>query len=507
MGKHVKRKSSPVSRSLRTEDSIPEPEEDLIGFDFLDLDDLPEADDILSEPFGAEDPTQDDGAVSEPVPAETIEAAPSPEAGAVLAPEAEEAPPAGTEPEPAAAEVPEPAAGGKAPAAPRKKKKLSPEARARRERERSKRKFRRGLLAYVIVLLVLIAGTLVFEWISLDRSQQRIDAEAAAEAERLAAIAEQQAYERALHQAPQLAFEAWRGGVTADYWTDLWFAANEQSAKLEDREQVRGYIEGLFAGAQAFKSLDYTAEAPVYVLKNGNDTLARITLSGSELNWSVSDEELLIRGTESASTRVATGSRVFCNGVELGSEYVVNSDSYFDFEPLRNALVNPVTWDTYQVDGLLLKPELTAEPPAGGIVTETEEGDFLLCLDKAAGKTYADKAEAFVRAYLVYYMNGSNNLWGNLYNVRILLVPGTNAYRKMGETADGVYWDSPHYNYEIKILSTGDVVIWADNCYSIDISYDARGTQNGQDHGYNATMRIYFQQINGTFVISDFETL
>ena len=51
------------------------------------------------------------------------------------------------------------------------------------------------------------------------------------------------------------------------------------------------------------------------------------------------------------------------------------------------------------------------------------------------------------------------------------------------------------------------MVIWADNCYSIDVAYVATGIQNGQDDKYESTMRVYFQPVNGTFVISDFEIL
>ena len=501
MGKHTKRNNPVTSRSFADAEPEAESFDDQIDFDFLDLgDDTP-----LSEVFDM------DGAAPAAETADTAYAAdssaePIKEAAETAVEQAAPADGYGAEqagPEPAQPDEQRETPRKTAP----KKKPLSPEARAKRARERSKRKFRRGLLAYVIILLVLIAGTLVFEWISLDRSQQRLDAEAAAEAERLAKIAEEQARERALYRAPQLAFEDWLSTADADYWTDAWFAANEKSALFESRDAVRSYLEALFADAQAFKALEYTAQAPVYVLKSGDETLAKIFLTGSGLDWNVSDAELLITGRESASARVATGSRVFCNGVELSGEYVVNSDSYFKFDPLRDKLVNPVTWDTYEVDGLLLKPELTAEPPAGGIVTETAEGDFLLCLDAAAGKTYADRAVTFVQRYLYYYMSGSNNLWGNLYNVRILLVPGTNAHTKMGETADGVYWNSPHYNIDTSNVTAGDVVIWADNCYSVDVAFVATGVQNGQDDSYDASMRVYFENINGTFVISDFELL
>ncbi len=510
MGKHTKR-NVPLTRSQRE----PEPQEDLVEFDFLtetddDILDL-DADSIVSE-FLPDADSPEDAEVTEAAAAET--AAQEPEAEA---PEDAEAAEATAEeetapiPEPEPPKEKEPAPSGK-PAAPArkkspsgKKKPMSAAARAKRERARSKRRFRRGLTAYVLVLLALIIGTLVYEWYALGKSQERFDAEAAEEAARKAAIAEQQAHEKAVYRAPQLAFESWQAGTDADYWTDLWFS--DKTDTLDPREAVLSYMRGRFEAAEPFRAMEYTAEQPVYVLKDGAETLARITLTGSELNWNVSNVELLIKGTESASTRVATGSRVFCNGTELSGDYVVSSDSYFKFDPLRDKLENPVSWNTYEVSGLLTKPELTVEPPTGGIITETAEGDFLLCLDAAAGKPYADKATAFVKAYLFYYLSGSSNLWGNLANVKTHLVPGTNAYKTMTETSDGVYWLSPHYNIDTSNISAGDVVIWADNCYSVDVAYEATGVQNGQNDVIAASMRIYFQKINGNFVISDFEIL
>lgn len=506
MGKHTKR-NAPESRR----DTEPDPQEDLVEFDFLtdtddDILDL-DADSIISEFLPEADAPEDaeaqaPAAEPEAEMPEAVTETPEPQAPA-------EAPAGVPGPEPAAEKEAPPAGKPAEPARKRsadgKKKPMSAAARAKREKARSRKRFRRGLTAYVLVLLALIIGTLVYEWYALGKSQERFDAEAAEEAARKAAIAEQQAHEKAVRRAPQLAFESWKAGTNADYWADLWFAGKGDT--LDPREAVVSYMSGRFGGAEAFRAMEYTAAQPVYVLKDGAETLARITLTGGELDWSVSDVELLVQGSESASTRVATGSRVFCNGTELSADYVVNSDSYFKYDPLRDTLVNPVSWDTYEVSGLLTKPELTVEPPTGGIITETAEGDFLLCLDAASGKTYADKATAFVKAYLFYYLSGSNNLWGNLYNVQTHLVAGTNANKKMAETSDGVYWLAPHYNIDTSNITAGDVVIWADNCYSVDVAYEATGVQNGQNDVIAASMRIYFQPINGNFVISDFEIL
>ena len=366
--------------------------------------------------------------------------------------------------------------------------------------------FRKGLLTYVLVVAVIFLAALIVLWVALARFQKNKDAEKAAEAEQNAIVLQEKQHAEAVRQAPQRAFEAWLASYTADDWTNLWYEKRPEN--IDGRDRVRAYMEERFGSVQAFRSLDYTDEAPAYVLKDGDETLARVTLSGSDVNWAVSDVELELEGTKSASVEVAVGSKVFCNGTELGSEYAGEPQNNFSYEPLKDKLINPVSWTTYTVDGLLIEPELTAEPPAGCSVTKTAEGDFMLCLDGADAEKYATRAVSFVKAYLTYYMNGYNGTWGNLYAALAYLTPGTQAYTDLQDTYNGVVGHTADGNIDVSNTTASGVVIWADNCYSVDVTYDANCTHNGQAIDYaDATMRIYFLQTDAGFVISNYETL
>ena len=388
---------------------------------------------------------------------------------------------------------------------------------ARRERptvdeevvpEKKKGGFRKGLLTYALVLAVIFLAALIVLWIALARFQKNKNAELAAEAEQNAIVLQEKQHAEAVRQAPQRAFEAWLASYTADDWTNLWYEKRPEN--IDGRDRVRAYMEERFGSTsvQAFRSLDYTDEAPAYVLKDGDESLAKITLSGSDVNWAVSDVELELEGTKSASVEVAVGSKVFCNGIELGSEYAGETQNNFSYEPLKDKLINPVSWTTYTVDGLLIEPELTAEPPEGCSVTKTAEGDFMLCLDGADAEKYTTRAVSFVKAYLTYYMNGYNGTWGNLYAALAYLTPGTQAYTDLQDTYNGVVWNTAYGNIDVSNTTASGVVIWADNCYSVDVTYDANCTHNGQAIDYaDATMRIYFLQTDAGFVISNYETL
>ena len=368
---------------------------------------------------------------------------------------------------------------------------------------------------WFLILLALYATALMAAtgylqsmlWRYLERSQAEMDRQAAAETAEQAAQAAQRAYEKALRRAPQLAFEDWRSGLTADYWTDLWYAG--ASTGLDARESVREFMAERFApdAVEAFKAAGYTDETPVYVLKNGEDSLAYVTLAGSELSWSVSEVELLIRGTRSASVTVADRCHVYCNGRELGGEYARAAGSHFHYEPLESRLENAVTWVSYSVEGLLLEPELTVEPPEGCGLIRSEEGDYLLCLAGDTG-AYTDTAVEFVRAYLYYYMSGWHKTQENLDAVLSFLTPETQAYHDISVTYEGMIWSTRFTDIDTGKTDAGDLLVWADNCFSVDVTYDADCKYAGKRMDYaDGTMRIYFLQTEEGYAIGNFEIL
>ena len=374
---------------------------------------------------------------------------------------------------------------------------------------KKKKKFGKFLLVYTLILLVIILAILIALWVFLANFQKKKDNEAAAEAEQAAIVLQEKQHAVEVRQAPQRAFETWLAGYTADDWTNLWYENRPES--MDGRDRVEEYMAERFGSdsVQAYRSLSYTDETPVFVLKDGDETLATVTLTGSDVNWTVSDVELDLKGEKSASVEVAAGSKVFCNGIELGEEYAGETQSNFSYEPLKDQLVNPVSWTTYTVDGLLIEPELTAEPPEGCSVTKTAEGDFMLCLDDGdEADQYINRAVNFVKAYLNYYMNGYNGTWGNLYAALAYLTPGTQAYTDLQDSYNGVVWNTAYGNIDTSDTTASGVVIWADNCYSVDVTYDANCTYNGEAIDYaDATMRIYFLETDSGFVISNYETL
>ena len=294
-----------------------------------------------------------------------------------------------------------------------------------------KSRFKRNLIIYLGVLLALLIAASAALWVILSNYQKNVDAEAAEDARIEAEIKAQKEYEKAVARAPQLAFEDWYAQTDADYWTKLWFSTNV--SPFDTEEAVRTEMEKVFAkdSVSCFKALEFTNETPVFVLKDTEEkTLARVTLSGSELTWNASDVQLLVEGEISRTFTAAKGVKVFCNGIEMGSEYAseptTNTPSVL--EDVSGQLVQPTSWVEYSVSGMLTEPVFTAEAEEGFSITETEDGSFLLKREGDDNATYQDKAVAFVKSYQYYVLMGGNGTAGNMWATLAHLTPNTQAY-------------------------------------------------------------------------------
>lgn len=367
---------------------------------------------------------------------------------------------------------------------------------SRKKNKKSSSRFKRGLTVYLIVLTLLFAAALFVLWKFLEGYQSKVDQEDLAEAQQQA----QEIYNRDVHEAPQLAFESYVSSLDAEFWTNKWYEANPQS--LDDRTQMTELMTELFFGEgfACYKKDDFTQEAPVYILKNGETELATVRMTGSGLDWSAGETVLLLKGSESASLEAPSGCTVYCNGTALDESFRTESHSYFDSDEFRDQLVNPIEWATYSVSGQYFAPQLTAEAPADRTIYTTEDGITGYVLSADAAEAYQRQGEEFARTLLYYYYQGGNNTWGNMAAARALVVPNSPAYTLINESANGVYWDTayPNATYE---ATAQQVIIWADNCMSMDVVYHAEGTTSGYTNISDGTYRLYFMDNGSGFGI------
>ena len=113
---------------------------------------------------------------------------------------------------------------------------------------------------------------------------------------------------RNLQQAPELtfssaangrfetAFENYVASADAQDWADSWYASHP--ANYDDPAQILALMDERFSDPDLkyWKTADSTDAQPRYVIKSGEETLATLTLSGSGLDWRVTDVQVELEG-------------------------------------------------------------------------------------------------------------------------------------------------------------------------------------------------------------------
>lgn len=372
----------------------------------------------------------------------------------------------------------------------RRQGKTAPPVSKRRKRKKSKA-FRTALLIYTLSLFVILSGVCVFIGFKLSDYQKGIDSEEAG-----------QEYKEEVRRAPQLAFEDFADNATAEELTDLWFDSHPEH--YDSQEAVINLMQSdiIDANLTRFKSADSTADKPQYILKNSERMVARFTLDGIEKDWKVSSAEFFFEGKEYSVT-APSDSDVSINGVAPDKKLISETQGFKDDDVEEGILVNPVSYDTYTIPGVIGNAEFNVFPGREYSIEELEGSKYYYCLTDEEASGLISKASDFVKALLKYYCYGSSNTGGNMNTVLSYVTPSSQAYKIIAESKSGVEWrhSYPNVTYE---LNVGKVVCEADNVRRVDISYQKVGDPQN-DVTYEGIYRIFFLDKGNGYGIYKFE--
>ena len=350
-------------------------------------------------------------------------------------------------------------------------------------------------IVFVFYLLALIATgavLLVILWRQLGRYQADLDAEQA-----------EQSTLKLEERAPQIAFEQYMAERENDpaWWSEQLIRQREADGEemLETAKQVRTYFEDLLAAntTQLFKADTWTEQAPVYKVRIGEGTgaSATVALTGSGLSWTVSDVRISVRGTCSGETEAPAGATVLCGRSPLGEEYMLpDGVSYFPFPEYEQVLENPVTWHHWQVSGLLCEPEMTVQNTADAGWSEADQCTVLYGTEEDAER-FDGKAEEFVRAYLRMATGGKDDTDAHMAACLALVRNDSTAHELLVGSRGSFSVTMAWSNLEVDILSRNPLIRWADNAYSVDITYHAYASIGGARKDYSEedqTIRVLF---------------
>lgn len=361
-------------------------------------------------------------------------------------------------------------------------------------------RFRKGFWIYLAVLAGLILIGLALLWAALARYQAGVDAEAAAQAA-LAAQAEERAADRAALQAALLDF-------VADSGPEVWAAYYMASPRLETRAGVEAQLGQLLNGhsLESYKAEGWSPEQPVYSIYLGEQSFARITMERRSGAWQPGQVELLLQGEQVGSITVPEGTVLRCGDVVLEADrYAGPVQLMCPPGPEQSALREPVYGRTYTVSGLLAPPEFVLEQAPEHVAAF--DGGYAPALAPEQSGAYQSQADALVQALVYYYFRGKDNCKENMLRAANLTVPDSQAHRTITGSYDGVIWTQCFYQDYSCETQPGQVLVWAENCYSVDVHCKAYGAGWESEKTMDGAYRVFFTDAGDGFGITCLETL
>ena len=353
--------------------------------------------------------------------------------------------------------------------------------------ENRPRGFWHGMHVYASLVVFFVGVALIVLWVWLPGFQSRYEAEEAEKQRQDDLVA----YDKALERAPQLAFEDFMAKADAQTWTDAWTAKNPLN--YDDPAQIRELLDERFSDPElrCWLAQDYSAEHPRYVVRTEDEVLAYVTLSGSGLDWTVSDVDVVLESGEETSILVPEGYTVRCNGQILDSSSAEAETRLLDMEDYADLIRDPVHWETYTVTGRMSRPVLSYEEPEDRLTVTDEYGNVFYTLSEEESLEYRTRAQDFVRAVLVYYMMGNYNTRSYMYSALGYVMQNSQAYNLIRDSYDGVTWDTCYGNATFDV-NAGDVYVLAGNCLMVEVAYYTEGSVGEYRNVAEGTYRVYF---------------
>ena len=422
-----------------------------------------------------------------------------------------------------------------------------------RSAKKSKKKWRRFILIYTLVFLLVGAAGLTVLYKFLD------------------------SYEKSL---PQHAIDDYMNGVTEEQWKELFLSGGDPAVtEFESKDDIlTAYFEKSCAGkpVTAREAAGVSdVKAPVFTVSAGSAAIARIYLQADEhlpfnrCTWKVQRCEPFLNVSRLSSVNLTVeapaGEQVCINGVPVGEGYVTDanvpcenltaleqrysepphrvryavSGLYGDITvtdgtgvevfPTDPEAVSPayvlggtagygftavapaeatvyvngtaLTKDeqsdyeeglltgleryigdkdsgtaTYHVEGLYAKPEITAESSLGAVLTDSSEEEGIVSFTYAGDEAVRAELQGVVEKFFDNYINYSAGNTTYYYQPLLnCLLPGTDLYTYVSQSADAMYWASDT-KLEFEYCNYTDFVKLSDSCFTCSISYKANST-------------------------------
>lgn len=361
--------------------------------------------------------------------------------------------------------------------------------------KKRKRKFRKYLLIYVAVLVVLlIIGCVIFSsyLASYEKSQPYHVAEKVVEA-----------------------YQSQDGIVSF---------LNDNASKTGASDSIASVADSYATNIAGKKisyqeNSDFRPDTPSYDIMADGSVVAKVTFaesSGSDSfaksKWAIQNLNVLdyLPNAMTITVDAPEGALVTVNGKILDESYIVSSGVPAILENSLKFLQETPQFNTYQIAGLLSEPLVTVTD-ASGTVLQLTHTDNSYVASPAADQAFIDSVEDRVYDaidnYATYFIHMS-------YDLANYIVYDSDLYSyifgsdEMDPIATALYMFEDIESYEFTERSASNYVKYADDCFTVDIKYalDMRFTDpTYEDNNQNmdATWVFVIEPLDGSWCISE----
>ena len=291
---------------------------------------------------------------------------------------------------------------------------------------------------------------------------------------------------------PNHAIDAYVDDLNQNLWNDgVAAAVAAMPHEAQSDEEIKAFVqEHLRSGVSAVRkgSSKNGENIVTYSLRCEGGEIGTVSImeDSSYLNrvnfdmlpWKVSSDSFNFDSFYSRiEVVVPSNYSVWINGMQLGSEYIVEDGIHYDvFEDYYRY------WDTlptkvrYEYDRAIgvLEPEIRDEQ--GNVVTIDESrGDeqFIAPLRDDQLQRYYNFCDPFTRQYLIYTSGLTNRAAGNLYALQPYLLENSDLYLRMNDALDGLSWGHTA-SIEILDVRVNSVRLLVDGYAVCDVSADVK---------------------------------
>lgn len=310
--------------------------------------------------------------------------------------------------------------------------------------------FKKGLLIYATVLLILIVGIWVFFYSFID------------------------GYEKGMsyHKIAEIAEE-----IKTD--PDKVFKDIKLSSEFESDDYAVNYIKNLVTG----KEIEYreakenTTSDPVYELVVDKKVFAKVSLAQDGKikhgfkNWKIKSINIsdYLPATTQITVLAPSDSDVYVNDVKVSVDYVTEDNVTIDvLSNVEQYLQNSPKMTKYEIKGLYETPEVSVKDTAGNnLEVIGESGKY------TAGVSESKELEEEFKQYLLDVSNAYARNFANLdKSIFNYVRPGSELYDAVSSATTYFYPNSKISGTEFTTREISDFVRYSDDCFACHVKYD-----------------------------------